>query len=340
MTRLPAEWEPQSAVFIAWPCSDGDFKNLTAVEQNYSFIAQTISRFQRLIILCRNAKHEQHIRSLLEPSKAVHYCHAEYKDIWLRDTLFLTVEHTAQARLLNFRFNGWGNKYPHTADNALNQQLLSKNIFSSPQHIDIDFILEGGSIESDGQGTLLTTSNCLLNPNRNPGLNRDDIQRKLQQVFGCTRILWLQQPNLAGDDTDAHIDTLARFCDAETIAYTCCNRPDDPHYQSLQYMELQLKALHTAKNTPYKLIDLPLPSPIFDKDGLPLPANYANFLIINQAVMVPVYDDPNDQIALSKLASCFPGREIIATPCRAIVHQYGSLHCMTMHFPATVSFSV
>jgi agmatine/peptidylarginine deiminase len=203
-------------------------------------------------------------------------------------------------------------------------------------HKDVAFILEGGSVESDGINTIMTTKQCLLNPNRNKGLSQQDIESQLLQQFGAERVLWIDQPNLSGDDTDAHIDTLARFCTADTIAYTSCDDTSDPHYPSLKNMEAQLRDLQTASGTAYHLIPLPMPEAIFDEEGQQLPANYSNFLIINGAVMVPVYEDPNDAIALRRLAECFPKHTIIATPCRPLVHQYGSLHCMTMQFPAIV----
>jgi agmatine/peptidylarginine deiminase len=335
MTRFPAEWELQSAVLIAWPHETGDFSdNLASVGQSYAFIADTVSQHQTLIIVCRDNGHEQHIKSLLASTDNIRFIHARTNDIWVRDTVFLTVEQDGQLTLLNFKFNGWGDKYPHDLDNALNSTLLGQSLFANVRHQNIDFILEGGSVESDGQGTLITTRQCLLNPNRNAGLIQAQIERCLQHYLGAERILWIDQPNLSGDDTDAHIDTLARFCTNDTIAYTSCDNEKDPHYASLKNMEAQLQALRTASGEAYQLIALPMPEPIFDEDYQQLPANYANFLIINGAVMVPVYDDPNDAVALERLASCFPGHNIIATPCRPLVHQYGSLHCMTMQFPA------
>lgn len=340
MIRFPAEWEAQSAVMIAWPHASGDFTNLEAVEGSYRFIATTISRFQPLLIICRDEEHQQHIETILDGNDRITFIKADYNDIWLRDTVFLTIENNGKAELQNFRFNGWGNKYEHSADNALNNRLLQHDAFKGLRSRDIDFVLEGGSLESDGQGTLLTTANCLLNPNRNPNLNQHGITRQLEKHLGADRILWLEQNNLAGDDTDAHIDTLARFCSKDTIAYTACEDSDDPHYDELKQMEAQLQALRTASDEPYKLVPLPLPKPIYDEEDQRLPGNYANFLIINGALMVPVYDDPMDQVALDRLAECFPDREIIATPCRPIVHQYGSLHCMTMQFPATLDLKL
>jgi len=333
MTRFPAEWEPQSAVLIAWPHAGGDFSDrLDAVERSYRFIADTIAQRQPLLIVCRDETHEHHIQTLLGGGLSIHFIQAPVNDIWVRDTAFLTVERGSEKVLLNFNFNGWGGKYRHDDDNALNQRLLAHAYFQGRRHAEIDFILEGGSIESDGLGTVMTTKQCLLNPNRNNSLGQPQIERVLQEQLGADRVLWLDQPNLPGDDTDAHIDTLARFCDAQTIAYTACDDPKAPHYASLKNMEAQLHAFKTPAGELYRLVALPLPKPIHDEEGRQLPANYANFLIINEAVMVPVYGDEQDEVALERLAGCFPRREIIPTPCRPLVHQYGSLHCMTMQF--------
>ena len=154
--------------------------------------------------------------------------------------------------------------------------------------------------------------------------------------LGAKQVLWLKQENLAGDDTDAHIDTLARFCSTTTIAYTSCDNQKDPHFESLYRMKLQLEMFRTQDNEPYNLVPLPLPTPIFDQDDEPLPANYSNFLIINHAVLVPIYDDAMDKVALERLAKVFPDHKILPIPCRPLVHQYGSLHCMTMQFPEQV----
>ena len=334
MTRFPAEWEKQSAVLIAWPHKTGDFSNrLESVEQSYSVIADTITQYQKLIIVCRDDSHQQHIQNLVSKHDAIDFIHATVNDIWVRDTVFLSVEQDGAITHLNFLFNGWGEKYQHQNDNALNHKLLNAKPFKGKAYKDIDFILEGGSVESDGIDTVLTTKQCLLNPNRNKGLTQQEIEQQLLHSLGAKRVFWLDQENLSGDDTDAHIDTLARFCSANTIAYTSCDDADDLHYTSLNYMERQLQDLRTQAGDPYHLVPLPLPKPIHDEEGQQLPANYSNFLIINHAVMVPVYGDPMDKIALQRLTDCFPRHEIIAIPCRPLVHQYGSLHCMTMQFP-------
>lgn len=338
MIRLPAEWEPQAAVLIAWPEPQGDFnRNFAAVEDSYRAIAETVSRFQRLFIVCRDQGRQRRIERQLRILANIDFIHAETNDIWVRDTAFLTVENNGRPQLLNFRFNGWGEKYPHELDNALNGRLLAHPFFGAAAHGDIDFVLEGGSIDSDGAGALLTTRRCLLNPNRNRGLNQAAVEARLQDYFGADRIFWLDQNNLAGDDTDAHIDTLARFCSEDTIAYTACLDPEDVHYHDLNRMRAQLQALRTRAGRPYRLMALPMPTAVHDAEGNRLPANYANFLIINGAVLAPFYDDPMDQRALDTLSACFPRRQILPVPCRPLVHQYGSLHCMTMQFPANLS---
>ncbi|MGZ8153508.1 MAG: agmatine deiminase family protein, partial [Methylovulum sp.] len=317
MIRFPAEWEKQSAVLIAWPHYTGDFSNrLESVEQSYSVIADTISQYEKLIIVCRDPSHQRHIETLVDNDKNIEFIHADVNDIWVRDTVFLSVEKDGEIIHLNFHFNGWGEKYAHQNDNALNHKLLNSKPFKGASYADIDFILEGGSVESDGIDTILTTKQCLLNPNRNKGLSQQEIEQQLLKHLGAKRVLWLDQENLTGDDTDAHVDTLARFCSATTIAYTSCEDPDDLHYTNLKYMERQLQDLRTSEDDVYHLVPLPLPKPIYDEEGQQLPANYANFLIINHAVMVPVYGDPMDDVALERLAACFPEHEIIATPCR------------------------
>lgn len=337
MIRFPAEWEHQSAVLIAWPHSSGDFnQHIDAIESTYLFTARTIAQYQNLIIVCRDDSHQRRIKSLLLGDNNITFIQATVNDNWVRDTVCLSVENNGEPQLLNFRFNGWGNKYPHHDDDALNHKLLAHSPFLGIKHQDIDFILEGGSIESDGAGTLLTTRQCLLNPNRNTELTKAEIEQQLAQHLGAAQVLWIDQDSLAGDDTDAHIDTLARFCNPTTIAYTSCVDIDDQHYSGLKRMEAQLQSLRTPSGEPYNLIALPLPKAIFNDKGQRLPANYANFLIINNAVMVPAYDDPMDVVSAGCLRDCFPDRTIIPTPCRPLVQQYGSLHCMTMQFPSEV----
>ncbi len=340
MNRFPAEWEKQAAILIAWPHKTGDFINLDDVEQTYSVISDTISQFQKLHIVCRDDSHQQHIQSLISNNDNIDFIHAAVNDIWVRDTVFLSVEKDNAIIHMNFLFNGWGDKYTHQHDNDLNHKLLNSKPFKGSSYTDIDFILEGGSVETDGISTILTTKQCLLNPNRNNGLSQQDIEQELLQRLGAKRVFWLDQENLTGDDTDAHIDSLARFCSANTIAYTSSDDPEDVHYNSLKFMETQLQDFRTDDGEVYHLVPLPLPQAIYDEDGQQLPANYANFLITNHAILVPTYGDPMDAIAMERLAGCFPDRKILGIPCRPLVYQYGSLHCMSMQFPEGKSKAV
>lgn len=336
MIQFQAEWEPQSAVMIAWPHPSGDFGlQLEAVEKTFHNIAKAISRFQTLVIVCRDLTHQKQIEPLMQ-NIPCRYIHTTYDDIWLRDTAPLSIKTKSGFQLLNFRFNGWGEKYTWQADHALNRNLYNSGIFGVTPIKEIDMVLEGGSIETDGEGTLLTTRQCLLNPNRNPELTEQGIENNLKRHLGVKRILWLDQNHLSGDDTDAHIDTLARFCSPGCIAFSTCNNLHDPQYDGLKNMEAQLMDFTTVSGKKYSLIPLPLPKPAFGKDGERLPANYANFLIINHAVLTPVYNDPMDQVVLRRLSTCFPDREIIPIDCTSLIHQYGSLHCMTMQFPESI----
>lgn len=340
-TYLIPEWAEQSAVLIAWPYAEGDFSPwLPAVEQTYCAIATAVAAREILIVACRNEGHREHIRNMLTGgatnTENLRFAVLPYDDVWVRDTAPLTIASGNGFRLLDFRFNGWGNKYPHAGDAALAENLYRTGLFGPIPLDSVDFVFEGGSIESDGTGTVMTTSRCLLNPNRNPGLGRGQIEDRLRASLGADRILWLSRGFAEGDDTDAHIDTLARFCSPDTIAYTACVRSGDPVYGELAAMAEELRGFSKRSGDPYRLVPLPIPEPIYSEDGDRLPATYANFLIINSAVLVPVYGDPADVIAMENLAACFPGREIIAIECTPLIRQYGSLHCMTMQFPKPV----
>jgi len=342
--HFPPEWAGQSAVLLAWPYNQGDFSPwLAEVEATYDAIASAVARRQTLIIACQDAQHRHLVESRLSASGVnlanVRLVEIPYNDVWVRDTAPLAVETALGAKLLDFRFNGWGNKYEHSHDAALARNLYNSGIFGGTAMESVDFVLEGGSLETDGAGTLLTTARCLLNPNRNPQYTQAQIEERLQASFGLRRVLWLWHGHAEGDDTDAHVDTLARFCSPDTIAYTACDDAQDPIYAGLKAMEGELQALRTADGQPYTLVPLPVPKPIYSEDGDRLPATYANFLIINGAVLVPVYNDPADATALSRLAEIFPEREMVEIPATPLIRQYGSIHCMSMQFPQSVTVS-
>jgi len=326
-------------VLLNWPHPDSDWSTrLTQVEAVYCELATQISRFEALIIICRDAHHILHVRQQLAACGAaterINYHAIPTNDTWIRDYGPLSLVGHQQACLLDCTFNGWGGKFAAELDNRVSRQLHQHGAFPQWSLKTIDFILEGGSIDSDGKGTIMSTTACLLNPNRNPRYKPQEIEQLLQMQFGAKRILWLTQGHIIGDDTDGHIDMLARFCDERTIAYASCDNADDPHFASLQAMERQLRMLRTLTNQAYHLVPLPLPTPLFDPQGQRLAASYANFLIINQAVLVPLYEDPAaDALALRCLSACFPGREIIGIPCHALILEHGSLHCATMQIP-------
>ena len=336
-TRLPAEWEPQDAVMLAWPHQKTDWAPmLQHVEAVYLELVKQISRFESVIIVAPETESIRHriIAEGIDPAP-VFFRTIATNDTWTRDYGPLTVFDSRHALLLDFRFNGWGHKFPAGKDNLVTSQLYGSGIFKMAKHQLVDLVLEGGSIEVDGLGTLLTTSQCLLNPNRNPQLDRLHLEKSLAEYFGIDHFLWLNHGSLAGDDTDAHIDTLARLCPNDTIVYVRCDREDDEHYPELTQMEKQLAAFRTRTGQRFRLLPLPWPQACHE-DGERLPATYANFLVINQAVLVPVYADPADTLALTTIGKAFPDREIIGVDCRPLIKQHGSLHCISMQLPKGV----
>ncbi len=331
------EWHLQWGVLLAWPHPDTDWvDNLEAAEICYQQIISTISQRENVLLLCHDAEHQTHIENVLGDSTNVHFVQMPYNDTWARDFGFITVIKDGRPLLLNFTFNAWGGKFEASLDNAVNTGLMHHPLLAGNMLESRSLVMEGGSLETDGQGTLLTTEICLLNPNRNPALDRTTIEEELRDSLGVDRILWLAQGHLEGDDTDAHIDTLARFADPQTIVYMSCDDPMDSHYAALQAMEAEIKALQQTDGSPYRLFPIPLPAAIYDEDRR-LPASYVNFLVINSAVLLPVYADERcDPIAISQMQAAFPNHEIVPIDCRALIAQNGSLHCVTMQIPQEV----
>lgn len=341
---LPAEWAPQSAVMLTWPHSGTDWADmLDQVEPVFTEIARAVLRFEHLLISCESGHRLQDLEQELNgfakqnrlPGRVVAVS-APADDTWARDHGPITVMDEGRPRLLDFNFNAWGGKFPWTRDNALNRRIADAGAFGNTELETIDFILEGGSIESDGQGTLLTTSECLLSPGRNPTMDRNAIEQRLSVLLGAERILWLDHGYLAGDDTDSHIDTLARFCSPDHICYVRCEDVADEHYSALATMEEDLHSFRQSNGAPYRLTPLPWPDPVFDDEGERLPATYANFLIINGAVLLPTYGVPQDKDAIAIMQDIFPDRETVPINCRPLIYQHGSLHCVTMQFPEGV----
>jgi len=335
--RMPAEWELQSGVMLTWPRADGDWAScLHDVEPVFFRIALEIARRETVLINCADSEQASRVRAVLlasgAPAGHIVTTVTASNDTWARDYGPLGIRVNELPQLLDFTFNGWGGKYPAQLDNAITRQLVRQGWFGHTPCTSVGLVLDGGSLDSDGAGTLLTTASCLLQPGRNPGLSRQQLTDALHDLLGADRLLWLQHGGLEGDDTDGHIDMLARFCDTTTIVFQRCDEPGYSRYDELQAMAEELKQLRTRAGEPYRLVALPWPTPHCDAAGGRLPASYANFLVINDAVLVPAYHDPADDDAAQLLQTCFPAREVVQIPCLPLIRQSGSLHCLTMQF--------
>ena len=325
--RLPAEWEPQWGVQLTWPHAHTDWAPmLDEITATYQEIAREIAKREHLLIVAPEGEDLSPLTSHLSPLKS--------NDTWARDHGFITLtDDEGHHRLLDFCFNGWGEKFPADLDNALNRKLYDQRVIDG-EYVDcLDFVLEGGSIESDGRGTVFTTTGCLMAPHRNQPMTQEQIEERLKRDLCAERILWIDHGSLTGDDTDGHIDTLVRICPDDTLLFIGCDDEEDEQFEELRLMEEQLKTFRTIDGKPYRLMKLPMPRPIYD-EGDRLPATYANFLVVNGAVLCPTYAQPDlDAEALRTIGEAFPDKEIVGIDCRSIIKQHGSLHCCTMQFP-------
>lgn len=336
--RFPAEWEEQDGVLLAWPHIATDWKPyLASAQETFAKIIAEASHHGRVIVVTTTPGEVQHfLKHTSAIGDRVQCYPIPSNDTWARDFGPITVFENRHPVLLDCQFNGWGGKFRADLDNAISAELKQHGVFG-PTHLrTIHLILEGGSIESDGHGTILTTASCNANPNRNAHMSRTDTEQAFAQFLGATRVLWLEHGYLAGDDTDGHVDMLARFAPRDTIVYQACDNTLDEHYDELSAMADELKQLKTLQGTSYRLIPLPWPSAKHDENGNRLPASYANFLILNGAVLVPTYKDPHDALALGLIGKAYPGRKIIGIDCSALILQHGSLHCVTMQLPKGV----
>ncbi|MBQ0056655.1 MAG: agmatine deiminase family protein [Bacteroidales bacterium] len=376
--RLPAEWEPQSFVQIAWPHADTDWNPyLQSAVECYRNVAREVSLREDLIIV---TPEPESVREILNDTPGVmmdriHILEVPTNDTWARDHAFLTLVGESGMEgiedkedkgdkgdkedkgdkgdkggkiLSDFCFNGWGQKFASNFDNRINEhtfEWLSQNLKGEVSYADNRrIVLEGGSVESDGCGTLLTTTSCLMAPNRNYYETKAEAEEMLRRTLNAKHILWLDNSWLDGDDTDGHIDTVARLCPNDTIVYVQCTDPEDEHFGTLSAMERELMALRTIDGRPFRLIPVPLPDPVIEGNFAyfveeereqRLPATYANFLIVNGAVLMPTYGQPaKDRQAMEALQDAFPDREIVGIDCQVLVRQHGSLHCITMQYPA------
>lgn len=334
-TIMPAEWQRQDAVMLAWPHQGTDWHYmLSEVQQCFKQVALAIAKEMKLIVIAPNIDDVKHQLSDLDNGANIIYQEIDTNDTWARDFGPISILQHGIQSVLDFKFNAWGMKFAANLDNVVCTKMAHNGIFNAKIVNCQDFVLEGGSIESDGKGTILTTSQCLLSPNRNGALNKEQIEEVLKQRLGARKVLWLNHGELIGDDTDSHIDTLARLAPANTILYVKSNNPLDEQHTSLNHMEAELQAMTNAQDEPFTLVPLPCPAPIYDEEGMRLPATYANFLITNKQVLVPTYgQEDNDKLALETIQRVFTSRKVVGINSNALIKQHGSLHCITMQIP-------
>lgn len=331
-------------VMLTWPHQATDWAPyLRDITETYVEMARAITLHESLVIA---TPHPIQVGALLssrltaEQMTRVYICFCKTNDTWARDHGPITLRsEDGKLTMLDFRFNGWGEKFEAALDNEITRTLHKDGAFDTetggtPRLADHDdFVLEGGAIESDGKGTVMTTEQCLMAPNRNQPLSKEEIEEELLFRLKAQRIVWLQHGKLIGDDTDGHIDTIVRMAPDDTLLYNSCEDADDEQYSDFMALEEELKGLRTAEGKAYRLIPLPQPDAIYDEEER-LPATYANFLIINGAVLVPTYNQSlKDRAACEAISEAFPDREIIPIDSRTIIRQHGSIHCCTMQVP-------
>lgn len=335
ITLLP-EWTKCDGVLLALPHENTDWNYILpeVTEQYLRIIKAFTEEDVCVVVLCENYDKAAKICHGIKQDK-ITFVEAPFNDTWTRDYGPISVIKHGELRALDFGFNGWGLKFPADKDNLVNRFLHDKSVFSSNVYRnESSFILEGGSIETDGKGTILTTTRCLCSPNRNGGLTKREADEKLRQKLGAQHILFLDYGHLEGDDTDSHIDTLARMAPQNTILFTGCRNIDDPQFEDLLKMRAQLSMFKNPEGDPYNLVELPLPDPIYDENAYRLPATYANYLVTETHLFMPTYNQPvNDKLAMQTVRIVFPDHKVVGIDCSTLIKQHGSLHCATMQLP-------
>lgn len=334
--RCPAEWEADPAVILmALPAPHTDWAYMLddAVEC-YRNMIDAIASHAKVALLTPSAEYARTaIGDIIDshPGQIVPIV-ADYNDTWTRDYGAITVaDADGRISLLDFTFNAWGMKFAACYDNQVNRTLKDIHFYTAPLHCCKDIVLEGGSIDSDGAGAILTTSQCLLSANRNfPAGDRGHMEEILRSRLGAKKVLWLDHGYLAGDDTDSHVDTLARFAPHRQIVYVHCQDTADEHFAELDAMRKQLMELTDSDGNRYNTIGLPMPDPIYDEEGERLPATYANFLVLPDVVVMPSYGQERPDRLAAQILEVAYERKVVAVDCRALVRQHGSLHCSTM----------
>lgn len=337
--HMPAEWESHTATWLAWPHNRDTWPDqLEQVQAIYVQLIKALQAGETVYVLVNDAATAADVQQQLAaeqvPLQRVITHVYPMVDAWLRDSgpSFVTGRENRRLALVDWRFTAWGGKYPEMlADDALPEHIATH--FNLPRFTP-GIALEGGAIDLNGQGSCLTTEQCLLNPNRNPHLQRADIERYLGDYLGARHTIWLGE-GIEGDDTDGHIDDIARFVTPDTVVCARSEDPQDANYKVLQDNYRRLQRATDQDGRTLRVIALPMPGPVGPADA-PLPASYANFYIANRVVLAPTYDHPNDQVAIEILREVFPNRRVLSIPCEPLVWGLGAIHCITQQQPATL----
>ncbi len=340
--RMPAEWEPQDAIWIAWPYYPDTWgEYLSDTEKAYAQWVQIMHRGQKVCILVKDAPQEQYIKNKLQALNVefaqINFYRIKYIDTWMRDygpTFVVNPSAKAPLAMVKWTFDAWGGKYDDLAKD--NRVPRAMNEFLHLPMFEPGIQLEGGSIDVNGAGCVLTTEQCLLNENRNPHLKRAEIEQYLKDYLNITKVLWLKE-GIAGDDTDGHIDDIARFVNPTTVVCAMEEDTSDVNYDPLKENYETLQRMTDQQGNAFRVVKIPMPGPVETKQGVRLPASYTNFYIGNQVVAVPVFDHPNDAKALQILQDLFPTRTVVGIPCRSVVYGLGTLHCCSQQQPRPIT---
>ncbi len=336
--RMPAEWEPQDAIWIAWPYYEDTWAEYLAnTEKAYAQWVQAMHRGQKVHMLAKDAPQEQYIKSKLQSVNVdfaqIKFYRIEYVDTWMRDygpTFVINPKADAPLAMVKWTFDAWGGKYDDLAED--NHVPHAMNDYLHLPMFEPGIQLEGGSIDVNGAGCVLTTEQCLLNENRNPHLKRVEIEQYLKDYLNVSKVLWLKE-GIVGDDTDGHIDDIARFVNPTTIVCAVEEDSGDDNHYPLQENYESLLRMTDQQGRPFRVVKIPMPGPVETKQGVRLPASYTNFYIGNQVVAAPIFDHPNDAKALRILQDLFPTRTVVGIPCRSVVYGLGTLHCCSQQQP-------
>lgn len=339
MKEFLPEWTACDGILLALPEAHTDWHYILdeARAQYRRLVNALTGEGEHVVLLCTCL---DEARSLFDEDDTddITFVETKYNDTWTRDYGPLTILKHGDLRCLDFGFNGWGLKFAADRDNQVNRHLKEKGVFTKGIYRnETGFILEGGSVDTDGKGTILTTTRCLCSPNRNGYLNKAEADSRLRKYLGAEHVLFLDYGALIGDDTDSHIDTLARMAPDNIILFTGCREVEDPQFEELLKMRAQLSMFRNAEGEAYNLVELPLPSPIYDENGERLPATYANYLVTDKTIFMPTYAQPEkDELAMQTVRIAFPAHKVVGVDCRTLIKQHGSLHCATMQLPKGV----